>query len=150
MGPLFTKWYHQNGESTKKGRSFHYKTRSPGSVTSMLKNLDLPLLQERRKELRLTFLFKVVEGLVQAIPPDTYLTPATNKRKVRATRFVDFDASNIVHSTNNSKCFAVQHCKTTVWRHSLFTRTIPEWNSLSEQQVTAKTVESFRASFQRD
>ena len=28
-----------------------YKTRSPGSVTSMLKNLDLPLLQERRKEL---------------------------------------------------------------------------------------------------
>ena len=76
--------------------------------------------------------FKVVEGLV---PPDTYLTPVTNKRKVRATRFVDFEASNIFNTTNNSKCFVVQHCKTTVRRNSLFIRTIPEWNSLSEQQV---------------
>ena len=86
------------------------------------------------------------------MPSDTYLTPVTNKRKVRATRFVDFEASNIVNTTNNStcKCFAVQHCKTTVRRHSLFIRTIPEWNSLSEQQVTANTVESFRASFQSD
>ena len=121
----------------KYGPSFHgdYKTRSPGSVTNMLKNLDLPLLQERRKELRLKFLFKVVEGLVPAIPTDTYLTTVTNKCKVRATRFVDFEASNILNTTNNSKCFVVRHCKTTVRRNSLFIRTIPEWNSLSVQQV---------------
>jgi hypothetical protein len=37
----------------------------------MLKDLELPLLEERRKQLGLTFMFKVqnvVEGLISAIP----------------------------------------------------------------------------------
>jgi len=42
-----------------------YKSRESGCVTRMLKNHELPLLEERRKQLRLTFKFNVVEGLIK-------------------------------------------------------------------------------------
>jgi hypothetical protein len=45
-----------------------YRSREPGSMTKMLKDLDLTTLQQRIKELRLTFLFIIAEGLVPAIP----------------------------------------------------------------------------------
>jgi hypothetical protein len=38
----------------------------------MPKDLELPLLDERRKQLRLTFMFKVVEVLIPAIPASEY------------------------------------------------------------------------------
>ena len=54
-----------------------YKSKTPGSATSLLTKYDLPTLQERREDLWLTFLYKykVVGGLVPAIPPEKYLTP---------------------------------------------------------------------------
>ena len=52
-----------------------YKSKTPGSVARLLIKHDLPTLQERREDLWLTFLYKVVEGMVPAIPPDKYLTP---------------------------------------------------------------------------
>ena len=50
----------------------NYCTRDPGCVTAMLKDLQLPKLKERRRQLRLTFLFKVVKGLVPAMPPENF------------------------------------------------------------------------------
>jgi len=50
----------------------------------LLFNCDLLSLQERRKHLRLVFLFKVVEGSVPAIPPEDYLIPPRPKCAVRA------------------------------------------------------------------
>ena len=52
-----------------------YKSRDHGCVTRMLKQLELPPLQDRRKMARLTFFFKVAEGLVPAMPTYTYMTP---------------------------------------------------------------------------
>ena len=46
-----------------------YFSKEPGCVTKMLKDLNLPSLQLRRRNLRLSFLFKVVEGMIPAIPP---------------------------------------------------------------------------------
>ena len=43
--------------------SHDYTSRTPGYVTKMLNYLDLATLQQRRKELRLTFIFMIV-GLV--------------------------------------------------------------------------------------
>ena len=80
------------------------RTRTPGHVTDMLKNLDLPLLQERRTDMRLIFLYKVVEGLVPAIP------------------------SNLIH----------------------ISRTVIDWNKLSDQQVSAPTVECFKVRLHSD
>ena len=42
-----------------------YKSRDRGCVTRMLMNHELTLLEKRRKQLRLTFKFKVVEGLIK-------------------------------------------------------------------------------------
>ncbi|KAK3106866.1 hypothetical protein FSP39_001700 [Pinctada imbricata] len=127
-----------------------YKTRSPGSVTNMLKNLDLQLHQDRRRELRLTFLFKVVEGLVPAIPPDTYLVPVLNKRRIRAKRFTDFEARNVVHSSNHTRCFNIPTCNSVTRKNSFFIRTVTEWNELDNHQVLSRTVEGFRSSLKRD
>ena len=45
-----------------------YKSRTPGSMTKMLEDLNIPTLQQRRQDDRLTFLYKISEGLIPAIP----------------------------------------------------------------------------------
>ena len=124
-----------------------YKSRTPGSITKMLADLDLQTLQERRKELRLTFLFKVVEGLVPAIPSPDYLVPVRNKRRIRATKLSDFIVDNTVtaHQLNNSRCFVTPRCNTEVYKNSYFPKTIAEWNQLEDSIVTVDKVEAFRS-----
>jgi hypothetical protein len=124
----------------------------------MLKNLDLPLLQERRKDMRLIFLFKVVEGLVPAIPSHRYLTPIRNKRHIISfisfiiITFENFATQNIVDNlvTNNARCFVVNHAKTDIHKNSFFQKTVIDWNKLSDQQVSAPTVECFKARLHSD
>ena len=129
-----------------------YRSRSPGAVTKMLADLDLQSLQQRRKELRLTFLFKVVEGLVPAIPASDYIVPVTHKRRIRATKHSDYVTTNTVtqYQLNNSKCFKTIRCNTDTYRHSFFPKTIAEWNQLDDSTVNKKTVETFRSALYRD
>ena len=62
-----------------------YHSREPGCVTKVLADLDLPTLQDRRRENRLCFLlYKIDRGLVPAIDKNTYLKPIREKRKVKA------------------------------------------------------------------
>lgn len=126
-----------------------YKSRDRGCVTRMLENLDLPLLQERRKQLRLTFMFKVVEGMMPAIPASSYFEPIQrNKRRIRATRNPDFQTSNLVerHELNNNKCYKTTRCNTDIYKHSFFIKTVTDWNQLEDASVSTTTVEAFRAS----
>ena len=58
-----------------------YSSRTPGFVTGLLKKYNFPTLQERREDLRLTLLFKVIERMVPAIPPSEFLIPQTSGRK---------------------------------------------------------------------
>ena len=51
-----------------------YHSKKPGSMTAMLKELDLPSLESRRKENRLCQLYKISNDLVPAIPKGDYLT----------------------------------------------------------------------------
>jgi hypothetical protein len=129
-----------------------YKSRDRGCVSRMLKDLELPLLQERRKQLRLTFMFKVVEGLMPAIPSSTYFEPVPSKRRIRATRFSDFESTNIVtsHELNNNKCFSTKRCNTNIYRNSFFVRTIHDWNQVDNSTVSVTSVEAFRACLSRD
>jgi len=123
-----------------------YKSRSPSCVTQMLVEHNLLPLQERRKHLRLAFLFKVVEGSVPAIPPEDYLIPQRPKRAVRVRTFKDHITSNIFDSqvTNNSRCFRVPPSKSEPYRHSFFVRTIIDWNQLEDDIVDAPSTEAFR------
>jgi hypothetical protein len=131
-----------------------YKSRDPGCITRMLKNLDLPTLQQRRKELRLTFLFKVVEGLVPVIPSSSYIIQIREKGRIQpSSRLKDYSATNIVdkYQTNNSKCYRPIGTATTVTNtHSLFFRTVYEWNQLEEEHINATSVTVFKNKFYKD
>ena len=84
-----------------------YKSRFEGWVTSMLEDLKLPILQQRRLETRLVMLYKVVRGMVPAINADEFLIPIRNKRHIKPRVPSDFHTTNIVKkfSTNYSECF---------------------------------------------
>jgi len=124
-----------------------YKSRSPGCVTSMLKTLDLQDLQERRKDLRLTYMFKVVNGLIKAMPPENFLTPTrTGCRRIKAKAFSGYHSENPVsaHVRNNSKTFVVPKSNYEQYTQSFFVKTIREWNALDEHVVQAQTVDQFK------
>jgi len=63
-----------------------YKTRTPGSITKMRKELELDTLQERRTSLRLILMYKVVQGLVPALPPTSFVKNAKQKRQIKANK----------------------------------------------------------------
>ena len=94
----------------------------------MLKDLDLPTLQlqDRRTNAKLVFLYKVFEGLVPAIDPDTFIKSNRPNRQIRSVKFTDCVAQNIIDRkvTNNTRSFAVPVSKTNQYRNSFFVATI--------------------------
>ena len=127
-----------------------YRSREPGSVTRMLEDQNLPPLQKRRKDLRLALLFKVVEGLVPAVPPEDYLTPARNKRKIKAKSFKNCETKNFVEKIEikNSRGFVTPLPQQDCRKNSFFVRTVKDWNHLDETVVTAPSLESFKSRLQ--
>ena len=117
----------------------------------MLETLELSSLEQRRIINRLVFMFKVVEGLVPAIPPDDFLKPQKPKRQIKPTKYTDYIYKNLVdrHSVSNNMCFVIENCITEQLKHSFFVRTVVEWNHLDTELVHAETVESFKDSLIR-
>ena len=128
-----------------------YRSREPGSITKMRENLNLPTLASRRQVLKLTSFFKVVEGLVPALPIDQFLTKTRPKRNIKARKFVNFDACNVVerHVTNNSKCYTLRHCNTEQLRNSFFVNTTLAWNQLPNEVVSSTSPEVFKAKIEK-
>ena len=124
-----------------------FKSREPGCVTKMLKDLELPPLQDRRKHIRLVLMYKVVEGLLPAIPPSEYLTPRRPGRAVKPTKFRGCESKNPVERqvTNNTKSFVVSRGKSDQSTNSFFTRTVLDWNHLDDNTVCVDTVDQFRS-----
>lgn len=125
-----------------------YRSNTPGSVQKLLHKLDLPTLQQRRQQLRLAFFYKVVEGLVPALPTEKFLVPQKTGRLVRSTsrRNPDFNFTNPIenYTRNNDKCYNIQHCRTEQLKNSFFVRTAVDWNHLDNTAVHADSVDSFR------
>ena len=71
-----------------------YRSCQPGSITKMLKDLNLPSLQDRWREKRL-ILYKIAKGLIPAIPAESFLTPVWNKMQIKTASRSDFTSSNI-------------------------------------------------------
>ena len=117
----------------------------------MLETLELSSLEQRRSFNRLVFMYKVVEGLVPAIPVDDFLKQQKPKRHIRPRKYSDHISKNIVdrHSVNNNRCFVIENCKTEQLKQSFFVRTVVEWNQLDTGVVRAETVESFRDALTR-
>ena len=128
-----------------------YKSRTPGCMTTMLQDLNLPQLKDRRKELRLVLRYKIAEGLLPAIPPDPYLTPCRPKRKIKSRPFSDYVASNPVtrHQRINDRCFVIPRTETKVYQNSFFVKTIADWNQLDNSIVSAPSPETFKLRLQQ-
>ncbi len=128
-----------------------YTSRTPGSITKMLHTLQLPTLQQRRKDTRLIFLFRVVEGLVPAIPPTELLTPNKPGRLIKPTTTSDHHTTNTInnHIRNNNRTFTVSRCRTDQYKHSFFISTIIDWNHLDEETVTTPSFEQFKQKIQQ-
>ena len=91
--------------------------------------------------------YKVVEGLVLAMPVEQFLKPLpANKRQIRPTKFHDFTAENTIdrQETLNSRPFLVPHSNTEQHKNSFFARTTTDWSHISDDQVKAPTLKDFK------
>ena len=102
-------------------KSFWDKDVSP---TELIAELGWRTLEERRQHQRLTMLYKISNELV-AIPPTQLSQPARQLR-------------------GHSKKFQTHRTTCDTVKYSFYARTIQEWNSLSEDTVTAPSVDSFK------
>ena len=125
-----------------------YRSRHEGAVTEMLKNLELPSLQERRRQLRLTMFYKIANNLVPALPENNFMSKISNKRQIKPKFFKDHVISNITHrqARQNNQCYQAQppNPQSPQRQKSFFPKTIIEWNQLDQETIDSKTPEGFR------
>ena len=103
------------------------KYRNRSSVGDMIEQLEWKSLERRRKEARLSMMYKIVNNQV-AINPATYFRKPT--RKTRHTPPHGF----LLPST--SKDYR---------KWSFFCNTVQDWNSLPPDIAGAESLESFKA-----
>ena len=108
----------------KKG--YHEKDVSP---SKLLAELGWKTLSQRRKEQRLTMLYKILNGLV-AIPP-THLVKPARKLKGHSKKLQELGSS----------------CDTV--KHSFYVRTIRQWNELTEERVSSPSLDSFKSNLSK-
>ena len=96
------------------------------SVTEMMQKLDWKPLADRRREQRLIMMYRIINGLI-AIPAETHITP--NRGTTRS---------------KNSQKLRIFSCNTDTFKYSFFPRTVVDWNNLSENCVSAKSIEIFK------
>ena len=130
MGSAPTKTHIPNRNGSKKGSAVYQAeySRDLGIVTSILQELELQALQERRKTSRLLVFHKIIHQKV-AIPLPPYLQkPTRTTRQYHPKRFVR------IGSTGDQR------------KHSFFVRTIKDWNDLPPDILGIDDYETFKTS----
>ena len=97
-------------------------------------------------------MYKVVEGLVPALPTEDFIKFNRPGRTIRSRNRTDYIVNNPVNNyiRNNSKSIKIRDSKTTQYKNSFFIRTSIEWNQLNEDTVQAKSIDSFRSKIQKN
>ena len=104
--------------------------RKSASVDSMLKILQWPTLETRRKRTRLTTFFKYHHGLIKIDSKNKPTVRSRPRHNTRQTHSLQYDIPS--HRTKyRQQCF--------------FPRTIPQWNNLPAEVATAPTLASFQS-----
>ena len=107
----------------------NYK-RTEGSATNILQKLDWPSLQQRRKEHRLTTMFKIhLQDIAVPIPDYIHRQPLSHNRKYHPAKF------RVMKPTTN------------VYKYSFFPRTIIDWNDLPAPILDSHKLSTFKTSF---
>ena len=57
-----------------------FRSKQKGCVTKMLQTHNLPTLQQRIQDIRLTMFFKIANGTLPGLPPADYVTKVVDKR----------------------------------------------------------------------
>ena len=96
------------------------------SVSNMLSSLQWPTIQQRRLNIRMCMIYKIIHNLV-AIPQDNYFIP-----KCRLT------------PNQHPYTFMQYQPSRDYFKFSFFPRSIPQWNSLPTAIVTAPSLVSFQ------
>jgi hypothetical protein len=94
------------------------------SVTSMLKELKWPTLQQRRTNTKVVMMYRIVHHLI-AIPSQMYLTPATT----RTTR-------------GHGQKFQIPFSRIECHQNSYFPSAIRTWNNLPAVLISVPTLEA--------
>ena len=104
--------------------------RTEGTVTNIMKDLQWPSLEQRRKTNRLAIMYKIQNDQI-AIPIPHYLHRQTAlTRQFYPQRF----RTVVIHSDT--------------YKHSFFPRTIKDWNSLTPSMYDAKSLVVFKQCIQ--
>ena len=124
-----------------------FKNYSPGTIDKLQQRSGLPSLQDRRKALRLTFMYKLVEGLVPAMPPASFIEFNKPGRQIRPRRTPDYSSSNITdrHIRNNNRTIKITSSNCEQFKQSFFIRTAVDWNQFSDSVVQATSLETFKS-----
>ncbi|KAL8602911.1 hypothetical protein ACOMHN_062606 [Nucella lapillus] len=102
--------------------------RQTSCVDTILDSLNWPPLQQRRKKARLETFYKLHHGLVSI--DSKYLPKPSNSR---------------LSSRTNSLSYDIPTCTTRYRQMAFFPRTIPEWNKLPQEVVTAESLDCFKS-----
>ena len=97
------------------------------SVTEMLSILGWDTLSDRRRDAKLTLLYKIINHLAE-VPTEDILVPADPRTRA-----------------NHSYKFKCIQAKTTVFRHSFFVSIIPDWNNLTAAIVESPTLVTYKS-----
>ena len=129
-----------------------YKNYTPGSIDKLQKKSQLPSLQDRRKAIRLTFMYKVVEGLVPAMPTSTFILFNKPGRQIRVRKDTNFITKNAINNyvRNNNRSIKIPDSKTEQYRHSFFVQTAVDWNQLPDQVVQSKSLDTFKKQLEKN
>ena len=95
----------------------------------------------------LTFMHKVVKGLVPAMPAGTFFIPPKQGCQIRSSRIKDFVSRNLVENyiQNNDRLHTVLHSNTEQYKHSFFSRTVIAWNCIDNSIVHSESTDCFKS-----
>ena len=97
------------------------------SVTEMLHNLNLPTFEQRRNNLKLVMMYKIVHSQVQ-VESGNYLIPIVSNTRGHDQRFLQ------------------PHSRIDAYLYSFYPSTIKLWNELPSSAVESTTINSFKQS----
>ena len=125
----------------------NYKSMTPGTINKLQNKLQISPLETRQKSIRLTLMYKVVEGLIPAMPPKNFIKFQRPGRNIKPKKDPNFTYSKSPmdnYVKNNDRCLEILNATSAQYKNSFFIKTASEWNALNNTVVHAKSPDIFK------
>ena len=128
VGPVYTKNIQSIEKVLHSVARFDnkYNQGTPGTITSLLEELKWPSLEQRRKQTRLTNLYKIVNCTLKVEIPNYFSQKERQTRNYHPLKFINAG------------------CRTNIYKYNFFPRSVKEWNELPETIIEAANTEAFK------